>query len=154
MSGKEPEQLRRGKRFHRKVQDSWLRKAEGQVTIETRITKPTGKRGRVDVLVDPDEDDVAVVEIKASDWDAMSERAVRRNVRRHVNQIMDYADSQVTKGKSASIGIIFPKRPASPERLRLVEDLFDAHGIPVVWEDETAEEHRARVERSPSSASE
>ncbi len=58
------------------------------------------------------------------------------------------AESQVTKGKTASIGIIFPKRPASPERLRLVENLFWEHGIPVVWEDETKEERRARAEDS------
>ena len=147
MPTNEPEQLRRGRLFHLKVQESWRRDAEGMVTTEAGITKPSGRRGRVDVLVDAEEDDVAVIEIKASDWDVMSERAIRRNVRRHVNQILDYGESQVAKGKTASISIIFPKRPSSPRRLRLVEDLFWELGVPVIWEDETKEERRARTDQ-------
>lgn len=144
----EPEQLRHGKLFHRKVQDSWLRDAEGKVTVETRVAKPDGRPGRVDIFVNPDKDDGAIVEIKASDWDRMTPRAVRRNVRRQAKQIWDYIEPQGRKGKSVSLGIIFPKRPVSPERLRLVEDLFWEQDIPVVWEDEMKEERRARADGS------
>lgn len=144
----EPEPLRRGKRFHEDVQNEWEQEAEGKVKREKGIRKPGGRRGRVDIHVDADDDQVAVVEIKASHWDRMTEKAVRRNVRRHIRQVWDYIESQLKLEKTVSPGIIFPKRPQSAERLRLVEELFDEEGIPVVWQDETIEERRERAAQS------
>ena len=88
---------------------------------------------------------VAVAEIKDSDWDAMTLKAVRRNVNRHAKQLFDYIDTQLEKGLEVSLGIIFRKRPKDMERLQLVEDLFDEWGIPVVWEDESIEESKKRL---------
>lgn len=93
---KEPSRLNRGKAFHREVQEEWRETAEGEIRIEKGITKPLGKNGRVDIFV---EDDgcgfVSVAEIKNTDWDRMTERAVKRNVRRQIKQIWDYIDSQL-----------------------------------------------------------
>jgi len=79
----EPDRLRRGKAFHRKVQDDWKDTAEGKVWPEKPVTKPSGRPGRIDVHVQADEELVAVVEIKNSDSDAMTPQAVRRNAKRY-----------------------------------------------------------------------
>ena len=81
----EPPQLRRGKAFHREVQADWLANAEGErVLREHACTKPNGRRGRMDVFVEVGGDDnmVAIVEAKGSDWEKMTVRAGKRNARR------------------------------------------------------------------------
>ena len=140
---KEPQQLRQGKAFHAKVQADWEEHAEGDVTSEKGVTKPSGQKGRIDVHANSG-DLVGVVEIKASDWDRMTPRAVRRNVRRQIRQIWDYIQSQLAERKDVSPGVIFPHRPKDAKRMKLIEDLFLEEGIPVVWEDETVEERAAR----------
>lgn len=145
---REPERLAHGKRIHRKIQDNWHKTAQGNVEDEAEIVKLSGRRGRIDIFVDAsgenDKNLVAVVEIKASDWNSMILSAVGRNVGRYANQIWSYIESQLEKGKDVSPGIIFPERPKNPERLKLIERLFDERGIPVVWEDETIKERKAR----------
>ena len=141
----EPTQLRQGKAFHKKIQADWLITAEGRILIEKAITKPTGRKGRIDIFVDDDGDKLVVVaEVKASDWDKMTEKAVSRNVRRQVKQIWDYIDSQLAKEKEVSPGIIFPHHPKDKARMKQIEDMFEQEGIPVVWQDETIEERKAR----------
>lgn len=142
---KEPASLRRGKKFEKDIKENW---PEQKQKYEKSITKPSGKKGRIDVFVDAagadDEDLVAVVEIKASDWDKMTGKAVKRNVNRQINQVWDYIESQLEEGKHVSPGIIFPERPRDPKRMKLIEELFDERGIPVVWEDESIEERKGR----------
>ncbi len=150
----EPEPLRRGKAFHRQVQRDWsVNAADGKVFAEKSCTKPSGRKGRMDVFVDTDGDDnlVAVAEIKASDWDAMTESALRRNVRRYTRQIWSYIESQLARGHDVSPGIIFSARPNDESRLKLIESQFEEKGIPVVWDDESIEKCRTR--HSPRSTS-
>jgi len=99
----------------------------------------------MDVFVEAGDGLVAVAEAKASDWDAISDAAVRRNVRRQARQVWDYVESQLEQGRDVSPGIIFPKRPKQPERVELMEALFEEEGIAVVWEDEPAAERKARA---------
>ncbi|MHB8967098.1 MAG: hypothetical protein ACYC57_02405 [Thermoleophilia bacterium] len=144
----EPRRLQNGKTIHKSVQEDWVQTAEGhKVKPEKQITKPSGRQGRIDIHVITKVDNlVAVVEIKASDWDAMKdEAAVRRNVNRQVKQIWDYIESQLEKGLDVSPGVIFPERPRDAERKKLIEELFDEQGVPVVWEDETIEERKERA---------
>ena len=145
----EPKRLRQGKAFHREVQREWCEEANGEVTTEASVIKPDGSRGRADVLVDAGSDLVAIVEIKASDWDRMSSGAVRENVTRQAQQIWGYIESQLADGKEVSPGVVFPIRPKSRTRLTLIEELFDEEGISVVWQDETIEERRARADDAP-----
>ena len=141
----EPSQLCRGKAFHRKVQTDWLKTAEGTILTEEGITKPSGRKGRIDIFVDDDGSKmVAVAEVKASDWDKMTDSAVKRNAKRQIKQIWDYIESQLKAKKDVSPGIILQKRPKSKKRMKLIEQLFEAEGIPVVWQDETVEERKAR----------
>ena len=82
----------------------------------------------------------------------MAEKNVRRNVRRQVRQIWGYIESQILngehveggEGKDVCPGIIFPKRPRDKERMKLIEDMFEEEGIPVVWHDESIEERKGR----------
>ena len=140
----EPKQLVRGKEFHKKLQNDWHKTASGEIKHEADIIKPSGRKGRIDIFVNADDNEVAVVEIKASDWDSMTLKALRRNVYRQANQIWDYIESQLEQGKEVSPGVIFPKRPKDPDRMKLIEQMFDERGIPVVWEDESIEERKAR----------
>ena len=134
MKTNEPSSLRQGKAFHKKIQADWLETAEGQILIEKAITKPTGRKGRIDIFVDDDGDKlVAVAEVKKSNWDKMTDSAVRRNVSRQIKQIWDYIESQLAKEKEVSPGIIFPHRPKDKYRMKQIEDIFEQEGIPVVW---------------------
>ena len=144
----EPRRLRDGKTFHKRIQAAW-KTAEGHPVNERPCTKPDGRRGRIDVHVDVDDNLVAIVEIKNTDWDRMTPDAVRRNVRRQARQIWRYIESQLEglgsdERKEVCPGIVFPRRPTTPGRLELIEKLFEEEGIPVVWDDEPIEERRAR----------
>jgi hypothetical protein len=142
---KEPNRLAKGKKFETDVRNGWLKKG---AKYQKRITKPSGRKGRIDIFVDAssknDKKLVAVVEIKASDWDSMALPSVRRNVRRQANQIWDYIDSQIEEGKHISPGVVFKKMPKDPERLKLIEEMFEEQCIAVSWEDESIEERKAR----------
>jgi len=150
----EPMQLRRGKAFHKQIQGEWLREAEGDIKKERRIIKPSGRKGRVDVFVNDDDPkgSVAIVEIKATDWDRIKECNIRRNVRRQIKQIWDYIESQIVKGeyvpegegKDVCPGIIFPKRPRDRKLMNQIEEMFLEEGISVVWHDETTKECKRR----------
>lgn len=149
-STNEPSQLRRGKAFHKLIQGEWECEAEGDVCRERHVVKPNGRNGRVDVFVDDDdpESPIAIVEVKGTDWDRIAEKNIRRNVRRQIRQIWSYIESQILvgqyveggEGKDVCPGIIFPKRPAHEERMKLIENLFEEEGISVVWHDESIEE--------------
>jgi len=142
---KEPSRLRRGKAFHKEMQGDWVKSAEGEIVVEKGITKPGGGKGRIDIFVEDDGDNlVAVAEVKNSDWDKMTDSAVRRNVRRQIKQIWDYIESQLKVEKEVSPGLIFVRRPGDKERMKLIEDMFEEEGIAVVWRDESIEERKRR----------
>lgn len=150
----EPSRLRRGKAFHKLIQDEWVREAQGGITSERHIIKPNGHRGRVDVFVNDDDPNgtIALVEIKATDWDKIAPKNIRRNVLRQIRQVWSYIESQIINGeyvesgekKSVCPGIIFPKRPENQELMNSIEAMFYEEGIVAVWHDETIEETKAR----------
>lgn len=142
----EPEILKRGKIFHKLIQKEWEEEAAGNPHSERVVRLLTGKRGRVDILVDDiGADQVTIVEVKSTDWDTIKPTNLRRNIRRHIRQIWRYIDSQLELlGLTVYAGIIFPKLPRDPARLKLIELMFEEEGIQVVWHDETIEETRIR----------
>lgn len=141
---REPDRLKKGKRFHTEIQKLWCDEAEGSINPELSLVKSTGRNGRVDILVDPDESTAAVVEIKNSDWDRMLEKNVRRNVKRQARKIWSCLESELLEGKTVCPGVIFPKKPVKPGRMSMVEELFMEEFIPVVWQDESIPERRSR----------
>ena len=84
---REPKQLVRGKEFHKKLQEDWQRTAQGEVKHEEGVVKPSGRKGRIDIFVNAYDNEVAVVEIKTSDWGSMTLKALRQNVTRQASQI-------------------------------------------------------------------
>src|SRR5438270_5308615 len=113
--------MSRGRHFHRTVQADWLKKAEGKVGAEKAVTKPSGRRGRIDVFVaDAGDGLVAIAEIKASGWNRMTANAVRRNVVRQARQVWDYIESKLAVGSDVCPGIVFSRRPTSTRRLQLI----------------------------------
>lgn len=130
---REPRQLRRGKRFHQLIQTEWVRDVTDPVKAEARVRKPSGRPGRVDVFVRDAGRDVSVVEVKSTNWDRLVDAAAKRTARRQAKQVWEYIRSQLRVGRNVSPGIIFPKRPKSGSRRRLVESLFENEGIAVVW---------------------
>jgi hypothetical protein len=140
----EPKHLRQGKEVHKRIQKEWHKGAEGFIESEKTMTKPSGRKGRIDIFVTSDETLVAIAEIKCSNWDAMTLTKVRRNIKRQARQIWGYIESQLELGKDISPGVIFPKRSKDPDRMKLIEHLFSEEGITVVWEDETIAETKAR----------
>ena len=135
MRAAEPEPLRRGKAFHKKVQADWHETAEGDVETEKTLRRLSGRRGRMDIFIGGD-DSKALVEIKATDWDRMTDKNVRRNIRRQVRQVWSYIEAQPNEANGVCPGIIFPRAPRDPGRRKLVEDMFYEEGIVAVWQDE------------------
>jgi len=76
----EPEILKTGKEFHRRVQEDWERTAkDGHILAEHKIPLAPKighykKHGRLDIFVDETGDFVSVVEIKSTDWDSVLPR--------------------------------------------------------------------------------
>ena len=139
---KESYQLRQGKAFHKKVQKNWLQNAEGEVKCEKLLIKSSGRI--MDIYINSDNTLVTVVELKASNWDIMTNKAVHINVNKQAKQIWNYIESQLKLKKEVSPGIIFPKRPKNNDRMVLIERLFEEHGIPVVWDNESIKERKKR----------
>jgi hypothetical protein len=142
----EPTPLRRGKAFHRRLQAEWRATADGQVSTEKSVRKASGALGRIDIHASSEGALVGVVEIKASDWNRMTDAGLRPNVLRHARQVWTYIDSQLADGKEVSPGIIYPAMPSSEARRDLIESLLEQQGIAVVWEDERVSARKRRAE--------
>lgn len=83
---KEPELLRRGKRFQKIVQaDIASSTGDGTVRCEAPVElllneAAQRKRGRADILITELGNVVAVLEVKATDWDRIKPENVKRNL--------------------------------------------------------------------------
>jgi len=140
------DRLKRGIVFHRKVQFNWKRESEGISTAEKQCNKPSGKKGRIDIHVKFDEGDrlTSCIEIKNTDWDRIIESRIQTNVRKQANQLWDYIESELIKKNDVSPGIVFPKKPKTVQKLKLIEALFEERGISVVWINESILDRRKR----------
>jgi len=151
--GQEPEILKKGKQFHQLVQAEWEKTAEGLIKTEKVMDRQKKNKGRADIFVkEIGENLVSIVEIKNTDWDNIKLENIHRNVKRQARQIWEYIEYQTDSEKiSVSPGLIFPKIPKDPERLKLVESLFDQECIQVVWENESIDEVKKRLMGKPES---
>ncbi len=88
----EPEILRRGKAFHKRVQGDWENTARGgKINIEYSIAlsilheKTNHKKiGQLDIFVDELSDFISIVEIKSTDWDKVREKKWKKLLKRAV----------------------------------------------------------------------
>jgi hypothetical protein len=143
---KEPEALRRGKRFHKIVQadlgqDTKDESIRCEVPIEFFLKKGKKKWGRADILISDESDLVAVLEIKATDWDRIKPKNVKKNLWRHQNQLYSYVERFLEVDmKSVSAYIIYPTRPSSAELCKVIDDYLEAYGMLAHWYDEISPE--------------
>ena len=129
---------------HKDIQDDWKNNAKGAVSSEKNTVKPDGRPGKIDIHVEVDNNHTAVIEIKESDWDALSPQALKRNVNKIIQQIWSYVETELTRGYDVTPAVIFTNQPASKRRLDLIEAQFGAWGIAVSWEDESIAERKSR----------
>jgi len=142
----EPEQLRRGKLFHRRVQAEWtdgpIENSSARKEHRIRLEALTGngtriRHGRIDIFIDQIDDFVSVIEIKATNWDAVKPAKRRRLLGSHRRQVLRYVDTYLDRDKiSVCAAIIYPQAPVNPELKEEVESYLNAHALQVLWFDD------------------
>lgn len=104
---------------------------------ETKLQhRKRNKSGRVDLLIDDlGDNQIAVIEIKATNWDTIAPKNVRRNIYRHQKQLFDYADKYFSVDDlRPSIGLIYPFPPEKEGLKEEIEQLaLHCYHVPVYW---------------------
>lgn len=133
-----------GKAFQRLVQEDFERHSKGgnarreqKISFEAlkRIRK---KSGRMDILITELGDFVTILEIKATDWDGIKPKNVKKNLYRHQSQLFNYVDKYVEIDKmDVCLGLIYPKPPRKKELREFIEKhLEEKYCVPAYWYDE------------------
>jgi len=88
----------------------------------------------MDILVDDIGDRVAVVEIKATNWDRILPRNITKNLGSHRRQIYKYIEKYLDgEGKTVCPGLIYPTEPETPGLKERIEEYLNDYGIAVAW---------------------
>jgi len=95
----------------------------------------------MDVYVTDLDDDqgefVFIVEIKATDWDRIKPKNIRRNLSSHRRQLWRYAeDPHIEQGVDVGLGIVYPRKPKRRGLVREIESYMEEYGIVVTWFDD------------------
>ena len=129
------QRIKRGREFEQWERMQW----KGKLNELAQFESPTewqGKRGLIDIrLVDNDEGQTIVVEIKSTNWDVMKPHRIRPNVLRHANQIWRYIEDAL-RNQPVLPAIIYPASPKRLARKVDVEKILNERFIQVVWRDE------------------
>jgi hypothetical protein len=137
----EPEQLKRGKRFQKIVQQDFEQNSKnGKVIPEAFVSfkelkEIKQKSGRMDILIKELGDFVTIVEIKATNWDNIKPENIKRNLYRHQKQLFNYIDKFLEIDKlDVCLGIVYPKPPKKEGLKEFIEKyLEDNYGVPAYW---------------------
>lgn len=135
----EPEILKKGKEFHKKVQEDWLETAkDGKVFSENTILlsdlKNARKSGRIDIFVNDLGDFVSVIEIKSTNWDKVKEKNRKKLLSSHRWQVWKYMDKYLDIDRvDVYPGIIYPNSPSTPGLKIFIENYLNDFGLQVVW---------------------
>ncbi len=138
------DRLAAGRAFHNRVQSAFLTGLTGATGFKERGWRlAAGGRGRVDlaVVTDDREKMLIVIEIKGTDWDKIRADRVKRNVQRHIRQLLAYLDTAIREleagqWEGVAGALLYPSRPASPETLACIHATADEQAIMVTWYDE------------------
>jgi len=139
---REPSNLKRGKAFHRRVQQNWRKtNRDGRVSIEHTInlnnqqTKVNRiRRGRLDLFIDEMDQLVSIVEIKSTNWDKIKPANIKSLLGSHSRQVWKYI-IEYTDGKKLDVcpGLIYPSSPRTRGLREKIEQDLNERGIQVVW---------------------
>jgi hypothetical protein len=128
--------IRRGRKFEEWERAQWNSELNSAAKFE-KGTQWKGKRGRVDIELDLQEDgQIVIVEIKATNWDHLKEHRVKPTALRHSHQIWRYIEDQLSHSLDVTPAIVYPCPPTTPGRKEQIEELLNERGIQVVWRDE------------------
>ena len=111
-----PEWRTRGKEFELAEKAEWQEVEGLRITFERGPILQKGNKGRIDILIEEHDESRSIVEVKATDWDAMTVHRIRPNVLRHARQLMKYVYPFWERGIDVCPGIAYPRAPASPIR--------------------------------------
>ncbi len=140
----EPEQLIRGKKFQKIVQDDFEKNSKDGFVKSEAVIKFDGlkkikkRSGRADILITELGDDlVAIYEIKATDWDKIKPKNVTKNMWSHANQLLKYVEKYIViDNMSVSLGVIYPYPPKKSGLRDVVESYLEHYGTPAYWYNE------------------
>jgi hypothetical protein len=140
----EPEILKRGKKFQRIVQQDFANNTKDGIALREEtisfkaLNEIKQKSGRMDILITELGDFVTILEIKATDWDRIDSKNVKRNLYRHQKQLFNYVDKYLNIDKlDVCLGIIYPKPPRKKRLRQVIEKyLEDNYGVPAYWYNE------------------
>jgi hypothetical protein len=131
--------MSRGRKFEKWEMARWLEGIEETDLFETPANWK-GKQGRVDIRIDiPENHQIVVIEIKASDWDKMKPHRVRPNALRHVRQVWRYIEAYVSP-RDVIPALVYPSTPKISGRKEEIEAILDENSIAAVWRDEYEED--------------
>ena len=127
--------VKSGRKFEEWERSHW----NGGINSAAEFEAPTqwkGKRGRVDIRLNLEEDGhIVIVEIKATNWDKLKEHRVRPTALRHASQIWRYIEDHLSP-LDVTPAIVYPPQPTIPGRKEQVQEIMDERGIQVVWREE------------------
>jgi Holliday junction resolvase-like predicted endonuclease len=127
------EDVRRGRRFEAEERAGWRHIARQNIAFEA-ATAWGPKRGRIDIKIDEDAGYIAIVEIKATDWDRLKRDRIRATARRHSRQIWRYVDDHVeNQGKEVCPALVYEYEPSDARVRAEVEQVLNDCLIQVVW---------------------
>jgi hypothetical protein len=136
----EPEQLKRGKKFQKVVQRDFQQHTKnGEVQSERavsfeRLSQIRQKSGRMDILITELGDFVTILEIKATNWDKIKPKNIKKNLCRHKKQLFNYVDKYLNVDKlHVCIGIIYPEPPRKKGLREDIEEYLEEYGVPAYW---------------------
>ena len=137
----EPAILKRGKIFQKIVQQDFEKNTEGGGVFSeshisfTNYNAVKKQRGRIDIFIKDKTKLITILEIKATDWDKIKRKNIRRNLYRHQKQLFGYVYKYLDIDKlEASYGIIYPAPPKNKDILELINDISENdYCFPAYW---------------------
>ena len=140
----EPKQFIRGKKFQKIVQDDFKKNSKDGLVKPEAVIKFEGlqkikkKSGRADILITELGDDlVTILEIKATIWDKIKPKNVKKNLWSHSNQLLKYVEKFIEIDKvDVSLGIIYPYPPKKDGLRNVIESYLEHYGTPAYWYNE------------------
>lgn len=137
----EPKQLKQGKKFQKIVQRDFIDNSkDGTVLPEKFVSFKDLKEikqqsGRMDIFIEELGDFVTIVEIKATNWDKIKPKNIKKNLYRHQKQLFNYIDKYLEiDNLDVCLGIIYPEPPKTKGLREFIEKyLEDNYGVPAYW---------------------
>lgn len=76
---------------------------------------------------------VAVYEIKATNWDLIKPKNIKKNAWRHQHQLIKYVETYIEENIDVCLGIIYPFPPQKPGLRDVIEKYLEEYGTPAYW---------------------